>query len=182
MEQKDVGVLLNSNNIKLQRQYFKQMVRLIGVQVIYRRPMENKVWDGYGELDGSFYPPQKVGCIFTEHPTQKTMKKLGWAAELNSQRSIIEVPYDLEGLQIGALFIIPSGVDNSRGRVFKVISMENISIFPSSIVCEIAPVYEDKFDRGQLQHTDNDMNLLLDATTDNTGSDFMFLNDTGDKI
>ena len=50
MKSKDVGVLLNGNNIKLHRNYFKQMVKLIGINVIYRQPMENKTWDGYGEL------------------------------------------------------------------------------------------------------------------------------------
>ena len=81
MDKKDVGVLLNGNNIKLNRLYFKQTCKLIGIQVIYRAPMENKTWDGFGELDGSFYPPELVGCLFTEHPNQKTMKKMGWVAE-----------------------------------------------------------------------------------------------------
>ena len=128
MNNKDVGILLNENNIKLRRLYFKQACSLIGIRVIYRAPMENKVWDGSGELDGSFYPPEIVNCLFTEHVNQKTMKKLGWVAELQENSSIIEVPYDLKNLQIGALFIIPSGIDNAKGRVFKVISMENIGV------------------------------------------------------
>ena len=73
MKSKDVGVLLNGNNIKLHRFYFKRMVKLIGINAIYRQPMENKVWDGHGELEGSFYPPIIVGCIFTEHPNQKSL-------------------------------------------------------------------------------------------------------------
>lgn len=161
MDRKDVGVLLNEHNIKLHRTYFKQMCSLSGIQVIYRAPKENIHWDGYGELDGSFYPPEIVGCIFDEHPAQKTLKKMGWVAELQESSSIIHVPYDLFNLQIGALFIIPSGIDNAKGRVFKVISMANIAIYPASIACEIAPVYQNNFDRGQLQHTDNNMNILL---------------------
>lgn len=184
MDNKDVGILLNANNIKLARIHFKQVCKLIGIRVIYRAPMENKVWDGYGELDGSFYPPEIVNCLFTEHVNQKTMKKLGWVAELQENSSIIEVPYDLKNLQIGALFIVPSGLDNKQGRVFKVINMETIAVYPASVMCEIAPVYENIFDRGQLQHTDNDMNLLLDAKNDNNGSDFMLLkeDDREDKL
>lgn len=177
MDKKDVGVLLNGNNIKLNRLYFKQTCKLIGIQVIYRAPMENKTWDGFGELDGSFYPPELVGCLFTEHPNQKTMKKMGWVAELQENSSIIEVPYDLKNLQIGALFIVPSGLDHAKGRVFKVIGMESIGVYPASILCEIAPVYENTFDRAQIQHKDNDMNLLLETPQDNNGSDFMLLND-----
>ena len=175
MDKKDVGVLLNENNIKLNRLYFKQTCKLIGIQVIYRAPMPSKTWDGYGELDGSFYPPEIVGCLFTEHPNQKTMKKLGWIAELQENSSIIEVPYDLKNLQIGALFILPGALDGAKGRVFKVISMETIGVYPASILCEIAPVYEDSFDRGKISHTDDDMNLLLNTPQDNNGSDFMFL-------
>lgn len=177
MDKKDVGILLNGNNIKLHRQYFKQAVKLIGINVIYRAPMEDKHWDGFGELDGSFYPPMLVGCLFTDHPNQKTLKKIGWVAELQENSSIIEVPYDLPNLQIGALFIVPSGLDSANGRVFKVINMESIAVYPATILCEIAPVYQDAFDRGQFDHTDNDTNLLLDTKQDNNGSDFMLLKD-----
>lgn len=167
MQDKDVGILLNGNNIKLQRFYFKQMCDLIGIKAVYRAPKKDKHWDGYGELDSSFQSPIVVGCIFDEHPTQKSLKKMGWVAELQENSSIIHVPYDVPGLQVGSLFIIPSGLDNARGRVFRVISMENTAIYPASISCEIAPVYENTFDRGQLQHQDNDMNLLMPGEEDN---------------
>ena len=88
-------------------------------------------------------------------------------------------PYDLKGLQLGGLFIVPSGLDHAKGRVFKVISMETIPVYPATILCEIAPVYEDAFDRDQIQHKDNDTNLLLDTPQDNGGSDFMYLKDDG---
>lgn len=161
MDNKDVGILLQENNIKLQRHYFKEMCQLIGIQVIYRAPLENKSWDGWGELNSYFYPPVRVGCIFEEHPNQKTLKKRGWVAELQENSSLIDVPYDLEHLQAGALFIIPSGLDNAKGRVFKVISNETIAVFPSYITCEIAPVYEDNFDRQQLDKSETNMGILV---------------------
>ena len=101
------------------------------------------------------------------------MKKLGWVAELQENSSLIEVPYDLEHLQIGASFIIPSGLDNAKGRVFKVINMQSSAVYPVSIICEIAPVYEDTFDRKLLQHTDNNMNIL----SKDDKSNFKFLKD-----
>lgn len=161
MQDKDVGILLQGNNIKIQRFYFNQMVKLIGINTIYRSPLPNKHWDGSGELDAFYDKPIVVGCIFDEHPNEKTMKKLGWVAELNEGSSMINVPYDLPNLQIGCLFIIPSGLDNAKGRVFRVISMLNIAVYPTSIACEIAPVYENTFDRNQLSHQDNNTNLLL---------------------
>lgn len=45
MEQKDVGILLREQNIKLQRHYFNETVKLIGIQCIYRAPIEGKSWE-----------------------------------------------------------------------------------------------------------------------------------------
>ena len=76
MDNKDTGILINKN-ILIYRQYFKEMVKLVGINVVYRAPRKDKAYDTYGELDSNYYEPIVVGCIFDEHPTQKTMKKLG---------------------------------------------------------------------------------------------------------
>ena len=139
---KDYGILITPE-IKLHRQYFKEMVKLLGVNCIYRAPLPGKTFDMHGDLDAKYYPGEVVGVIFQDHPDQKTLKKMGWVAELQENSSIIHVPYDLPNLQVGALFIIPSGIDKAEGRVFRVISMQNIMVYPASIACEIAPEYED---------------------------------------
>ena len=162
MNNKDTGLILNENNIKLQRFYFNQAVKLVGINVIYRAPIEGKKWDNFGEFDSYFQEPEIVGCLFHQHPDQKTLKKIGWVAELNESSSLIEVPYNLKDLQVGSLFIVPSGLDDAKGRVFKVISMTNAAVYPVSITCEIAPVYETTIDKETRQHIDNNMNILLD--------------------
>ena len=160
MENKDVGLLLDKQNITLHREYFKEMVRLIGINVLYRKP-KMKDYDQYGELDANYMPPEIVGCIFEEHPTIWTMKKLGWVSELSTSTSLIHVPYDLEGLQRGCLFIVPSGLDNTEGRVFKVIRLSTTLIFPASITCEIGPVFESSFAKVTVTDFDNtEFNLL----------------------
>ena len=103
-----------------------------------------KEFDMYGDLKAQY--PEKweaVGCIFQDHPDQKTLKKMGWVAELQEGSSIIHVPYDLPNLQVGCLFEVPSGLDSAEPRLFRVISMQNIMVYPASIACEIAPEYED---------------------------------------
>ena len=55
---------------------------------------------------------------------------------------MIHVPYNLPDLQVGALFEVPSGLDTGKGRIFRVINMSNIMIYPASITCEIALEYE----------------------------------------
>jgi len=72
----DYGVLLNKD-IKLHRLYFKQMVKLIGINCIYKAPLPNKTFDKHGDLDADYAPGKVVGCIFQEHPDQKTLKKMG---------------------------------------------------------------------------------------------------------
>ncbi len=119
------------------------MTQLLGINCLYRAPLASKDYNQHGDLDSRYQPPIVVGCIFQDHPDQKTLKKMGWVAELQESSSIIHVPYDLKDLQVGALFIIPSGLDHAKGRVFRVISMQNIMVYPAYIACEIAPEYED---------------------------------------
>ena len=138
---KDYGILLTPE-IKLHRKYFLEMAKLLGIQFIYKAPLPGKTFDKHGDLNANYYPGQVVFGIFQDHPDQKTLKKMGWVAELQENSSIIHVPYDLPNLQVGALFIIPSGLDKAEGRVFRVISMQNIMVYPPSIACEIAPEYE----------------------------------------
>lgn len=47
MEQK-YGKLLTPD-IKLHRKYFDEMVKLLGIQVIYRAPRKDKHWTNYAE-------------------------------------------------------------------------------------------------------------------------------------
>lgn len=161
MENKDTGLLLHKEDIALQRMWFKQMTELIGLKVLYRAPRKDKEYDLHGELDAHYYEPEIVGCIYDDHPTQQTMKKLGWNAELQGNTTLIHVPYDLEGCEVGGLFIIPSGLDAAKGRVFRILKMTNIAIYPASICCELGPVLENEFERRQVKdfHQTN-FNLL----------------------
>lgn len=143
------------------------MVKLLGINCIYRAPLPSKTFDRYGDLDANYYQPKLVGCIFQEHPDQKSLKKMGWAAELQENASIIHVPYDLEHLETGALFIVPSGIDNTEGRVFRVISMQNIMVYPASIACEIIPEYRDSDTPNMTKDfSTTNFNVLLDNEED----------------
>lgn len=160
------GILLNKD-IKLHRAWFKQMTQLIGINCIYRAPRKSKEFNMHGDLDTFYEAPELVGCIFEEHPDQKSLKKAGWVAELQESSSMIHVPYDLPGLQVGALFTVPSGIDHAEGRVFRVISMQNIMIYPASIACEIAPEYEDTSPKNEVvDFTQDNFTKLLDNEED----------------
>lgn len=145
MEHQKYGTLLTPD-IRINRQYFREMCELLGIRVLYRAPKMGKTYTTYRELDSNYEDPIMIGCIFDEHPTQQTVRKMGWVSELNENSSFIHVDYDLQGLQQGALFIIPSGLDDGKGRLFRVVKMVNEIVYPSSITCEIVPEYFDDFE------------------------------------
>ncbi len=139
------GTLLTPD-IRINRQYFREMCKLLGIRVLYRAPKVDKKYTTYREIEANYEPPILTGCIFDEHPTQQTLKKMGWVSELGENSSFIHVDYDLPGLQQGALFIIPSGLDDGKGRLFRVVKMVNEIVYPSSMTCEIVPEYTDNFE------------------------------------
>lgn len=161
MDNMNYGILLN-RDIKLHRRWFKEMTHLIGINVIYRAPRKDKHWTSYAEIDGNYQDPILVGCIFEEHPTQKTLKKIGWVSELQPSASLIHVPFDLPDLQVGALFIVPSGLDNAVGRLFRVTSLMTGIVYPASVVCEIVPEYEDVFNETTYDHRNDSLSLLVE--------------------
>lgn len=70
----DYGFLLNLD-IKLHRMWFKQMCSMIGINVKYFSVKPGKDWTQRGEIDATYNAPIVIGCVFDEHPTQRTMKK-----------------------------------------------------------------------------------------------------------
>ena len=156
------GLLLNKQDILLQRSYFNELVTMIGVKVKHRAPRPDKHYTTYAEIQGNYFEPEQVGCIFVEHVDQKTMKKLGWNAELDTSAAIISVPYDLNGLQKGSLFYIPSAFDNTPERLFRVTELSSIMIYPASITCQLVPEYDNTFSQNLFDHKRNSFNLLRD--------------------
>lgn len=158
--EKNYGLLFDEKGLKLHRFHFKQMCKLIGAKVVYRAVRPNKHWTNYSEIESNYFEPILVDCIFNEFPNQQTMKKLGWVTELDANASVISVPYDTPDVQVGALFIIPSGIDNAKGRLFRVQRMSTIMMYPASITCELVPEYENTFSDASYVYTDSSFNLL----------------------
>ena len=153
---------LMAPDIKVHRQYFEELVNLLGIKCIYYAPRPDKHYTNYTEIVSTHQPPEVVGCIFDEYPTQTTLKKMQWVSELQEGASLIHVPYDLHDIQAGALFAIPSGLDTTKGRLFKVTQLTNTMMYPASITCEIVPEYENQFPISKFDHKKNNFNLLAE--------------------
>ena len=61
---KDYGILLTPE-IKLHRQYFNEMVKLLGINCIYRAPLPGKTFGVHGDLDSNYQKGEIVGVILT---------------------------------------------------------------------------------------------------------------------
>ena len=153
------GILLG-NDIKMIRDYFEELVHIYGIQVLYRAVKKDKHWTTYAEVESNYERPVVIGCIFDEYPEQKTMKKLGWVSELAENASIISVPYDTENIQVGALFVVPSAIDKAKGRLFRVVEMSTIMIYPASITCKIVPEFENTCSKSQEAHLNDSQSML----------------------
>lgn len=153
------GILLTPD-AKLQRNYFKEMCKLIGINCIYRAVKPGRKYTTYAELDTNFEKPQLIGCIFDEHPTQQTLKKIGWVSELQENSSIIHIAYDTPGLQQGCLFTLPSGLDDGKGRLFRLVKISTIMVYPASIACELVPEYENTYTESLNDFKNSSFNLL----------------------
>lgn len=154
------GMLINKEDILLQRSYFNELVTLLGVQVKHRAPRPDKSYTTYAEIQSNYFEPETVGCIFSEHLDQRTMKKLGWNSELTPDTAVISVPYDLNGIQQGSLFYVPSAFDNTKDRLFRVVELSSIMIYPASLTCKLVPEYENTFSASLFDHKRNSFNLL----------------------
>ncbi len=159
--QNKYGTLLTPD-AKLYRKYFSEMVKLVGIQVLYY-PIRytNQKWSTYAEyLNDVNTKPLLIGCILNEHLDQKTLKKLGWISELQPNSLIIHVSYDTPNIQQGCLFVLPSGLDDGKGRLFRCVNLATSMIYPSSIACEIVPEYEDTFQLSNNNFEHSSFNLL----------------------
>ena len=90
------------------------------------------------------------------------MRKLGWNSELDENVSIIHLPYDLERLQVHNLLIIPSAIDNAQGRLFKILEMSTIQVYPASVCCKIGPVFKSDFENSQFDYSQGNFTVLAE--------------------
>lgn len=165
LDSEKFGTLLTPD-MKLYRQFFEELVRLQGIKVVYYAPRPDKHYTLHGEIKSNYQDPEVVGAIFNEYPDQRSMRKRGWVVELQEGASLISVPFDLHDLQRGALFAIPSGLDNTKGRLFRVESLLNTMVYPSSITCEIVPEWEDTLPDSKLDRQHTDFNFLAQEDPD----------------
>ena len=129
--------LLNRKDSRIFRQYFKEMVKLIGQSVGYQYIVERQ-YTIHSEDNSTLSAPIRIDVLFDENPKVDTLNRLGWVSELNEQRPIVvNMPYDTPNLSINARLIVESVDGTPRPRVFKITQIESDLEYPGQIKVNI---------------------------------------------
>lgn len=141
--------LLNREDSRIFRQYFKEMVKLIGQSVGYQYIVERK-YTIHSEDNSKLSAPIRMDVLFDENPTVDTLNRLGWVSELNEQKPIIvNMPYDTPNLSVNARLLIESVDGTPRPRVFKITQIESDLEFPDAYTCAAVPIFDQYAQKNQ---------------------------------
>ena len=141
--------LLNREDSRIFRQYFKEMVKLIGQSVGYQYIVERK-YTIHSEDNSKLSAPVRRDVLFDENPTVDTLNRLGWVSELNEQKPIVvNMPYDTPNLSVNARLLIESVDGTPRPRVFKITQIESDLEFPDAYTCAAVPIFDQYAQKNQ---------------------------------
>lgn len=134
--------LLNRQDSKIFRQYFKEMVKLIGIQVAYMY-VKDQSMTIHSEDTSNLSAPIPLDILFDENPSIDTLNRIGWVSELNSQQPIIaNLPYNTPHLSVNCRIIVESTDGTPRPRVFKITKIQSDLEYPDAYTCAIVPVFD----------------------------------------
>lgn len=141
--------LLNRADSVIFRQYFNEMVKLIGQSVGYQYVVKQSLTI-HSEDNSELSVPIRLDVLFDENPSVDTLNRLGWVSELNDQQPIIvNMPYNTPNLTVNARIIVESVDGVGRPRVFRITKIQSDLEFPDAYTCAIVPVFDQYIQRNQ---------------------------------
>ena len=148
--------LLNRQDSTIFRQYFNEMVKLIGQSVGYQYIVEKNMTI-HSEDNSKLSVPIRIDVLFDENPTVDTLNTLGWTSELNTQQPIVvNMPYNTPKLTVNARITIESVDGVQRPRVFKITKIVSDLEFPDAYTCAIVPVFDQFKQKNQYTLVNNE--------------------------
>lgn len=141
--------LLNRQDAKIFRQYFSEMVKLIGISVGYQYVVERRMTI-HSEDNSVLSTPIRLDVLFDENPQVDTLNRLGWVSEINGQKPVVvNMPYNTPNLTVNARVIIESVDGVERPRVFKITQIVSDLEFPDAFTCALVPVFDQYTQKNQ---------------------------------
>lgn len=141
--------LLNRQDARIFRQYFSEMVKLIGISVGYQYIVERQKTI-HSEDNSKLSMPIRLDVLFDENPQVDTLNRLGWVSEINGQKPVVvNLPYNTPNLTVDARVIIESVDGVERPRVFKITQIVSDLEFPDAYTCALVPVFDQYTQKNQ---------------------------------
>jgi hypothetical protein len=141
--------LLNRADSTIFRQYFNEMVKLIGQSVGYQYVVKQELTI-HSEDNSELSVPIRLDVLFDDNPSVDTLNKLGWVSEMNDQKPIIvNMPYNTPKLTVNARIIIESVDGVGRPRVFRITKIQSDLEFPDAFTCALVPVFDQYVQKNQ---------------------------------
>ena len=133
--------ILTKHDATLYRQFFKEMAKLRGIQVIYQYPIDMEFSIYAEENPKGFSEPIPMDIIFEENPKMATLRKYGWVSEVPDDKPyMMTLPYDAKNLCKGCRVTIEPPHPLGKARIFVITEISSNLEFPDSWVCKVAPV------------------------------------------
>ncbi len=133
--------LIVEKEIEYLRRQFRFAVEQIGVQFMYRYPLNNAI-DVFNQPAPDGYSERiPVYGVFEGEPKLKTYRNLGWVVEKSDNLPfLIHIPFDTPHIQRGCLFEIDGQITSIESRLFQVTELSTGLVCPDHIICQIVPL------------------------------------------
>lgn len=148
--------LLVRNEALLQRRYFKEMCKLVGISCAYQWVTDKK-YTIHSEKNFKYSQPVRMDIILDENPTIETLNTYGWLSELGDTLPLIaHIPFDTPNLMVGCRITLATVRGTDRPRVFDITKIGSNLEYPDSYTVALAPVLDQFPQRNQYTLVNNE--------------------------
>lgn len=150
-----MGMLIR-NEALLQRRYFKEMCKLVGISCAYQW-ITDKEYTIHSEKNFKYSQPIRMNIILNENPTIETLNTYGWLSELGDTLPIIaHIPFDTPNLMVGCRIMLATIKGTDRPRIFDITKIGSNLEYPDSYTVALAPVLDQFPQRNQYTLVNNE--------------------------
>lgn len=150
-----MGMLIRNESL-LQRKYFKEMCKLVGISVAYQWVTKQE-YTIHSEKNFQYSQPIRMNVILNENPTIETLNTYGWLSELGDTLPIVaHIPFDTPNLKVGCRITLATIRGTNRPRIFDIIKIGSNLEYPDSYTVALAPVLDQFPQRNQYTLVNNE--------------------------
>lgn len=150
------------------KQYFKEVAKLLGVDINYKYIIKRKTEKATGESTYSkLSEPIKISVVVEQgNPMVDSLKQLGWFVDTDIEQLLVDFSVDTPNLQEGCRFSFVSNENEEQTKEYVITKLSNEILYPTCIKCLCQPVLEtestinsdNEIEYGQREITSDDEN------------------------